>query len=78
VRPLSKTTAWLVRSDSRVGSARAEQEGYAHFVWESPSGLHPQLAKHRPRLTWRWPDGSSARVRFTRVERRAQKRAQAI
>lgn len=79
MRPLAKHTLWLVWSDSRVGIARTEKEGYAHFLWEGPNGLSPQLNKRRPRITWSWPDGSSARVRFTRGERRrARKRAQAI
>lgn len=76
MRSLTPNTLWLVWSDSRVGIALAEKEGYAHFRWTSTNVLHPQLTKRRPRLTWSWPDGSSARVRFTRAERRrARKQA---
>lgn len=67
---------WMVWSDIRVGFAHIN-DGDASFLRESPSGLHPQLNRHRPLLTWSWPDGSSARVRFTRAERR-RARKQAI
>lgn len=65
---------WMVWSDTRIGVAHIDS-GETSFIWEE-SSPHPQLTKRRPRLTWSWPDGSSARVRFTRAERRrARKQA---